>query len=199
MNRDPIFPTNNDYGIPMLNIALQSTNLEHPAIVYGTVARSKRMYGTWLFYCDDYRFEALWSKPDTLLKTGCTHIVEPNFSVYDNMPKAHALWNIFRKRWLSRYYQDYGNIHVTVDLNVSRVYAQDNLLGVPVGWRSYASRGYKERAYDLEWEYNLAKEHAQSDSILFVVYGGNRVSKEFAYKNGCVWINDQQTESKINE
>ena len=47
--------------------------------------------GTYHFYTEDSRFATIWQKPDMLIAAGCVNAVEPNFSVYDQVPRAVAL------------------------------------------------------------------------------------------------------------
>lgn len=172
---DAVFASDNDLGIPLLDANLQATAVVAPVQPWGmgAGARSRKNPGTWHFYTDDYRFDALWRDPSPVVNSGAVAAVEPNFSAYLEMPRAVALWSIYRKRWLSRFWQGHG-IRVFVDLNVAEPHYSDNLLGVPKGWRSWATRGYVERLHLTEREFDLACEHAGTSDILFFVYGGGR-------------------------
>jgi len=184
---DAVWPTDNDWGVPLLDANLQARSLDAPFIGWGSVARTKRMRGTWHFYTGDYRFEALWSDPAPVVNTRCVNVIEPNFSCYNEMPMAVGLWQIYRKRWLARWWQSFG-IRVFVDLNVAPKFYDLNWLGVPEGWAAYGTRGYTER---LDWtakEYEMACEHAGTDSILFVVYGGGPQIEEACKANGWLWM-----------
>ena len=191
---DVVFPTDNEYGIPLLNIHKQAIAPVLPITQWGTVGRNVRMYGTYAFYVDDYRFEALWKNPAKLLQTGCVCIVETNMSIYDDMPLAQVLWLTYQKRWLSRYWQEYGNIHILADLNVSAKYRNANTYGIPVGWRSFSTRAYKARYTQLHEEYAHAVSIAQTNDILFLVYGGGKGARDICYTNGWLWVEDQRTE-----
>lgn len=70
------------------------------------------------FYLDDYQFERLWQKPHyylNLLKR-FKGVIAPDFSVYTDMPRAMQIWNIYKNRVLSYFYQQNG---ITVVPNVS--------------------------------------------------------------------------------
>ena len=59
-----------------------------------------------------------------------------------------------------------------VDLNVAPKGGQINLLGVPLGWKAYATR--IERSSSLQSimdQASLAESQAGTDAIKFVVYG----------------------------
>jgi hypothetical protein len=183
---DTLWPTDNDWGIPTLDIERQADAFDVPIERWGSQSRKGKV-GTWHFYTDDYRFEGVWAKPDQLVQAGCVNAVEPNFSVYDQFPRAVALWATFRKRWLARYWQSRG-VRIFVDLNVARPYDDLNLLGVPMGWRAYATRGYTERIEALDEELAIARAHAGTDSVLFMCYGGGDAISEWCKQNGAVWV-----------
>lgn len=64
------------------------------------------------FYVDDYRFEPLWSRPqfslDRLLASQPAALIEPDFSLYSDHPLAVSIWNLYRSRWLARWWQERG-------------------------------------------------------------------------------------------
>ena len=110
------------------------------------------------------------------------------------MARAFALFQIYRKRWLARWWQSVG-IRVFVDLNVAEQFYDLNLLGVPNGWKAWATRGYNERVDSTEREYQMAIEYAGTPSILFVVYGGGKKVKEACKSNGWAWFDEQQNQN----
>lgn len=184
---NPTYPTDNDYDIPVLKLEWQAMNIPAPALIWGETKRKARMDGTWLFYTDDERFNTVWDEPRAILKTRCNAVAEVNYSCYEQTPRALVLWNTYRKRWLSSYWASFG-VKLLVDLNVNERWYADNLLGVPQGWASYITRGYKDRMTLTEYEYELACTHAGKHDILFVVYGGGKAVKELSKQRGWVWI-----------
>lgn len=187
---DALFPSDNDFGIPALNIHKQAEYIVLPVTRWGSVRRSAAMDGTWHFYSEDYRFSGLWKNPNVLVETGCVGAIEPNYSCYEQMPLAVGLYRIYQKRWLACYWQSRG-INIIVDLNVSPVYKKVNLLGVPVGWKSFATRGYSDRLDAIHDEFNLACEHAQRKDILFFVYGGGKLVLSECQKHGYIWLPEE--------
>jgi len=186
---DALFETDNDLGIPCLDPRMQAQYCELPVMAWGSVRRTTDMHGTYHFYTDDYRFNALWSDPSPVIKSGCVAICEPDFSTGDQMPEAVAYYQIYRKRWLARYWQTQG-IHVWVNLNVAFPWLEQNLLGVPFGWRAYMTRGCSERLDLTAEEHDLACRHARTDEILFVVYGGGQPVREWCRSQGVIWIRE---------
>jgi len=61
------------------------------------------------FYIDDYRFERIWNQPERyieiLKRFAC--VFTPDFSLYEDMPEAMCLWNVYRSHligWLMQFY-----------------------------------------------------------------------------------------------
>lgn len=191
---DCLWPTDNEYDIPILNSSYQADAVDLPVTMWGTGGRIARMHGTWGFYVDDYRFSVLWKSPHKVLTSGCVNCIEPNFTVTNQSPFSAALWHTYKKRWIARYWQEHGNKKIFVDLNVGKRYAELNLVGVPLGWRAYATRGYDDRADDLLFEYELAVQHRGNGDVLFLVYGGGkRVQSMCRQFDTVIWIPDYKT------
>ena len=195
---DALFSTDNDLGIPLLDANLQAQAVIAPVQPWGmgAGARSKTNPGMWHFYTEDYRFNALWVDPSPVINSGCVAVVEPNYSAFIEMPRVVALWSIYRKRWLARWWQSFG-VRVFVDLNVAEPHYMDNLLGVPKGWRAWATRGYVDRMENTEIEFGLACEHAGTSDILFFVYGGGKAVKELCTQRGWVHVIEQRDAAKV--
>jgi hypothetical protein len=184
---DAIWPTDNDCEIPLLNLRLQADAIDRPVVAWGSVARTTEMSGTWHFYVDDRRFRALWKDPTRVVKSGCVCAVEPNFSCHDQTPVAVGLYRIHQKRWLARYWQSKG-IRILADLNVGEKFLALNMLGIPIGWRAYATRGYTDHTESTLREWQIARERARTDDILFLVYGGGKKVRYLCRERGWVWI-----------
>ena len=62
------------------------------------------------FFLDDYRFESVWTKPDTALNRirGFSGALTPDFSLYADWPLLIQQWNHYRRQWLGRYWQEHG-------------------------------------------------------------------------------------------
>ena len=189
---DALWPSDNDFGIPLLDINMQALSIDQPCAVWGVAERTANMKGTWLFYTEDYRYEALWTDPSGVINTSCINAVEPNFSCYSNMPSVVAMWQIYRKRWIARWWQSMG-VCVIVDLNVAPVHYAFNRMGIPAGWRTFATRGYSNRLNECHAEYQQACEIAGGGvTPLFVVYGGGQAVKDECKLNGWLWIPEAQ-------
>lgn len=187
---DWIFPSSNYYGIPDLLPSLQPRGLELPVNRIGAQARKNRVEGQTLHgYTDDYRINGLWKDPSWLVNSGCSALVEPNFSTNGEMPKAIALSYVYAKRWIARWAQSYG-IEIWVDLAMEACHHDIALLGVPKGWKAYATYTYL-RGYDIdEWlmpQYELAVKNAGTSEILFWVYGGEEQIQELCQEKGWLW------------
>jgi hypothetical protein len=187
---DYLFPSRNGLQIPELDREQgQAQAIVVPVCIWGSMRRTAGTnVGTWAFYTSDYRFENVWRHPEQVVATGVTCCIEVNFSVNDQMPVAQAVWNTYRKRWLARYWQTKG-ISIIVDLFVLPRYRALNLLGVPKGWRSYATRGVAEAPNWTIESWQQAQEHSQGRALFFV-YGGGEVIRAQAQKYGWAWVPD---------
>jgi Domain of unknown function (DUF4417) len=196
---DAIWPTDNPYAVPLLDHNLQAEQVPGPVYCWGSIGHSRLMQGTYHFYTSDYKFEPLWKKPHRVLFSKCQAVVEPNFSTIAQTPFAVSLWNIYRKRWLARYWQSQG-LRVLVDLNVTPALnrphegtggRRPNLLGVPTGWKSYASRAHANQPDTLVDDYEVAREHAGIENPMFLCVGGGKRVQTLASENGWLWIPEQ--------
>jgi len=169
--QDQSFPTDNEFGIPCLLPQGDLGGMPEPCERWGRYARGSSNPGSLHFYTDDARFETIWQKPKWIVESGVKAITEPNVSTYPGQPLAIVLWGIYRKRWLSRWAQQYG-VFVFVDLNVESMFHEYNLLGVPKGWKHYSTRSYDSLPETVEEDYKCAANHAGTDDIVFAVFGG---------------------------
>lgn len=110
LNANYIFESNNKYGIPEM---LPELEIPKDLIMYGTEVR--RSYAqtrgkTAHFFLDDYKFEPLWNKPiktlQPILNIGSA--LSPDFSLYVDYPRALQIFNVYRNRWLGRFWQEQG-------------------------------------------------------------------------------------------
>lgn len=170
--------------IPTLKLesTKRAPKLNAPVVVWGSVPRSTRGVGTWIFYTDDYRFEALWSNPDRLVRQRSAAAFEVNYSVFDASPSAVAVWAVYRKRWLARYWQRAG-LRVWVDLCFSHRHSSIALLGVPAGWQRYCTRAFASRIDDLDFEIRQARRRADGAPFTLAVYGGGRAAAEWCARH----------------
>lgn len=195
---DALWATDNEYDVPLLDINMQADAVDLPLKIWGHESRYARMSGTWAFYTDDYRFGALWVDPSKVLHSRAVNAIEPNFTTGEQMPFAVCLWNIYRKRWVARWWQSRG-LRIFVDLNVHpKLYAL-NLYGVPKGWTAYATRGYTAQLELLDREHALACEHAGTTSLLFIVYGGGKEVQAHCKQKGLVWFDEVMTLKRERE
>jgi hypothetical protein len=177
-----------DDPIPELDLRFQATELVPPITRWGRIARTSKMTGTYYHYTDDYRFKAIWSHPDQLPDSGCRVAVEPNYSTWPTMDPARLREGIYKKRWLARHWQS-RDVRIVVDLNVDPAFRDVALLGVPRGWRAYATRHQSGIGLDeIEADFELAARHAGgAGRVLFFVFGGWRKVRDLCAERGWHW------------
>jgi hypothetical protein len=191
---DALFPTDNELGIPLLHPDRQGVFVDLPVRGWGSVSRYTSMRGTWHFYVDDDKFQALWKHPDTPLKTKAYNCVEANYTTDDQMPFAVAAYRIYKKRWLARFWQEHG-MNIFVDLNVADPYQDLNMYGVPKGWKSYATSASDSKVDLLVRQTSLATTWA-GGKIRMLVYGGGKKVAALCGANDWVHIKDARNEAR---
>ena len=62
------------------------------------------------FFLHDYQFERVWRYPDRYVDVlkKFAYVLSPDFSVYYDTPKAIQIFNVYRKMWCGRYWQEHG-------------------------------------------------------------------------------------------
>ncbi len=187
---DALWPTDNIWGIPVLDIALQADAVDLPVNLWGAEGRKSKMNGTYAFYTDDQRFEGLWKDPTAILQSECINACEPNFSTNLQMPRALVLFHTYRKRWIARYWQSFG-IRIFVDLDVNPAFEDINMLGVPDGWSAYSCymRKSDHKPEELLHFLEVAEKRAGKPSFLLLVMGGEKPVQDLCKQHSqCVWV-----------
>ena len=186
---DFVYPSNNEFDIPTLLTDNMPVHLELPLNPWGAEARYKKGITTYHFYVDDYRFEQLFKDPIKLLESGCRAIVEPNCSIHDQTPMAHAIWQTYRKRYLCRYLQECG-LQIWVDLNVSPHFEEINALGVPEGYNAFCTRGVSGWLETTERHWRMAQRISGLDKPNMFVYGGGDDVAEWCKAHDVVHVKE---------
>jgi Domain of unknown function (DUF4417) len=88
--------------------------IENPTdtlFLWRSTATKKAQGGVLAFYLDDWRIDAIWRLPARYAKQfkecGITELVEVNFSLWRDRPKAEQVFNVHRTRTVSRVFQGY--------------------------------------------------------------------------------------------
>ena len=116
LNTSMLFETDNRYGFPTVR---SSENFSCSDLIGFHL--SKKMKSCDLgkavhFFLDDYKFEQIWTRPRDFIHTFLTYgnIISPTFSIWSNQPYSLNLFNMYRSRWCTRFFQEFG-INVLVD------------------------------------------------------------------------------------
>lgn len=168
---------------------MQPKFAEIPFLCFGEQRRTHDMKGagTLHFYSDDYRFNTIFEHPEKVLNHHPANIVEPNFSLHPETPIAFGMQAVYKKRFVARAMQEKG-IGVFVDLNVDPKFAKLNILGVPLGYSSFCTRGDHDRIANLELDWQIAYAVANGNPVLFVVYGGGKIVRNWCIEHNCVYV-----------
>lgn len=119
------FESSNWYGIP----DLLEDDVEFDKLVsYKNTLRPSKseLEGCVHFFLDDYQFEGVWNAPVKTLSRiqKFKGALTPDFSLYMDMPKALQILNVYRNRWIGRFWQEQG-IHVIPTVSWSDVQSFD--------------------------------------------------------------------------
>lgn len=64
------------------------------------------------FFTEDWRFEKAFNQPSQFYFEWIAHdwscVLQPDYSTYEEWPFAQTLWNLYRSRWVARYWQSLG-------------------------------------------------------------------------------------------
>lgn len=160
LNTDLIFETNNEFGFPVVRTSKDFR--AEDLIPFHTCknCRAEDKNKAVHFFLDDYKFEQVWSRPKDFIQTFKYYgnICVPTFSVWSNQPYALNLFNIYRSRWITRYYQQF-DINVLVDVRWAdeRTYAfcfsgiekNSPVIVNTVGTRNRANRDLFKRGFEV--------------------------------------------------
>lgn len=182
-----LFPSDNELGIPTLLEDMQAEFFAKPCYAWGSIKRTRLGVGTWQFYTDDYRWNGLLKKPWNCSDTSPYACTELNITLFEDTPAALAVAEIYKKRWVARYWQSQG-VRIFVDVFVPHVHRDYSLLGVPVGWKSYSTRGSDKNIDLLPMDFDIAATHAKTKNIIFVVFGGGSRTADWCTQNNCIHL-----------
>lgn len=122
---DAIFPSSNEWGIPDLREDRLATVVpvgvwggegdksRNRIFLHGTASPKRVGKGAVLaFYVEDHRFEAVWNNAvefvETLHSFAWSSVITPDFSLWRDDPLAVQIFNLYRSRWVARYWQEAG-------------------------------------------------------------------------------------------
>ena len=117
LNTDYLFESDNKFGFPVVK---SSENFSAKDLVPFNLCKSKKkedMDKAVHFFLDDYKFEQLWTRPVKYIELLKSYkgMISPTFSVWSNQPYALNLFNMYRSRWCTRFFQEFG-VNVLVDV-----------------------------------------------------------------------------------
>ena len=101
------FPTEGKEEMPLID----AYNGQLPFDLLPFSDRGKKLFAYGVHcYLDDYKIEAIWNSPsrvlDSLRSYSC--VIAPDYSIFVDQPRAINVWNVYRNRWVSSYWQKEG-------------------------------------------------------------------------------------------
>lgn len=113
------FPSSNFYDFPQLDSVPVSVVGVDTWLPFPDRSKALVYHDTGVhFYCDDFTFDNLWNQPARYIEQfkNFRCIVQPDFSLYYNAPRAIQIYNKYRNHWLACYYAFHG---ITVIPNIN--------------------------------------------------------------------------------
>ena len=106
------YDENNPWDIPCVFPAIRELNGKEDAISfnYALTYKGNKEETICHFFVDDYQFERVWTNPDRYVSMlrKFKAVAAPDFSISDDFPTAIKIYNVYRKAWLTRYFQEQG-------------------------------------------------------------------------------------------
>mgnify|MGYP003336058768 CR=1 FL=1 len=110
LNTFRLYSSTHPAGIP--DLLYQKSEFPTWLVPFNHRIRSEQGYegGSIHFFLDDYRFESVWTTPDKAIQRlhEAYTVLTPDFSVYPEWPQILQVYNVYRSRWLGRYWQELG-------------------------------------------------------------------------------------------
>lgn len=184
-----LLPSDNAWDVPSLDPSWAATSIPTPVLSWGSLARTTIMRGTWHTHVDDDRIRPLLKHPDQLVATECEAAVEPDFTIYEQTPRALALESIYQRRRVA-YAWGISGVRLFASINVPERFFELVTLGLPRGWAAWSTRGYAARLDDLKSEYAFASEWAGRNPVFMILGGGRPVEAIARELPGAVCVRD---------
>lgn len=105
------FEITNEYGFPNMYPVHIDNLKDIPLQGFNYALKERHPEGIGVhFFLHDYQFERVWKYPDryTECLSKFAFVLSPDFSPYADTPKAIKVFNIYRKMWCGRYWQEHG-------------------------------------------------------------------------------------------
>lgn len=106
-----IFDGIGEYGIPQIQGVYDIGEIgDFIRIDHGSMKEKHPEEKVLHFFCDDYKFERVWSNPDKYIPmlSRYKYVLAPDFSIYQDFPRIMQIFNHYRKHWLAAYWQENG-------------------------------------------------------------------------------------------
>ena len=116
---DPIYQSDNLFGFP----EVKKTDFNFKGKIYSVAFgnRVKRFNSILHFFVDDFKFESVFNNLANGLKTisrkKIKYVCAPDFSMYQDWPHSVNIFNIYKNRLITRYWQE--NSHKNIIPSVS--------------------------------------------------------------------------------
>lgn len=192
LKNEVIFPSTNYFGIPDLQPNLIASIPDDLQVWAGeplsrhhlAVYQNRSLLGldktlSFLsFYTHDTKFESVWydiaEVTEKLLAQEWMGIISPNYSLWAHQPRVIQIWQVYRSRYIARYWQSVG-IKVIPDIDwIDEESFNFNLLGIPVGVETISLQVHtslKSKAEETQRELGIRRICDELQPRTVLIYG----------------------------
>ena len=127
------------------------------------------------FFIDDYQFERVWKSPQLYVEMLKRYrfVCSPDFSLYLDMPMAAKIWNVYRSRLITAYWQKQGVKVVPVLQWADPAVLKFCFEGIaPGGTVAVSTLGAAKHKFSrLIWKVGMAEAVRQTQPKTLLLYG----------------------------
>jgi len=175
LNTEILFDSGCKYGMPEILSTPQREplNLDFVPCQHYHKGENKGVH----FFTEDHFNNAIWNRPlHYAEKFSSAHTVfTPDFSPYSDYPEVLQIYNIYRSRYITRYFQEYGEINVIPYINHNggntleyalQGVAKGLMLSISTLGRSFDKGSFSEFIKELQPTKLFCYGRKESDKIL---------------------------------
>ncbi len=153
--------------------------------------KTRRVGNCLHFYIDDYKFENVWQWPSNGLRAitnkKIKYVIAPDFSLYMDWPHAVKIWNTYRNRLITRYWQENAEKrqYIIPCVNWSNPQSWEYCFeGLPHGGAFSIARFSKDAG---DWERGFIKFYERCEPETVILFG---YMPEYVFRKRftCSWI-----------
>lgn len=196
-----------------------SVNSQYNLFLHGVSSKkatvTDKKNGILSFYCWDDRLEGIWTKllfhTEKLMKETYSVVITPNFSLFGDDPIAVQLWQLYRSRYVGRYFGEAG-IKLIPDIQWTDERSLEwFLMGLPekIGIAMQVQNMVLKTEQERKWFRDGWLEINKQIKPLWILVYGTQAKRDYINKlasetqSNVIWVearvNRNRTRMKVND